>query len=181
MEEYQRLLDAMMAAGFSSRELGIIAESSMGTALDGVTQAKEPTEQAIALVQFAEHYGLLPSLRRAVLYTGADRPGLQNLLLGNNMESSGGKQIDNAIYERLLVQQKLDQLLTESQRNGQQLALVVQQQAQLAQQQQVFDRRLTVVENTAPKPITMSDRILFFMFAAVVIALFSYNFLGRLP
>lgn len=183
MGEYQRILDAMTAAGFSSRELGIIAETSMGTALDGVTQATEPNEQALALVQFAERYGLLPNLRRAVLYTGADRPALQNLLLGNDMESVSGRQQDSdGMYARLRMEAKLDRLIEEMQRNSQQLSLVIQQQAQLAQQQTLFDRRLSVVESAAPRPapVSTSDRVLFVLFAIILIGMFAYNIWGRM-
>lgn len=88
-------------------------------------------------------------------------------------------QDNDAIYVRVRMEAKLDRLIEEMQRNSQQLSLVVQQQAQLQQQQAQFDRRLSTVESAAPKPVSMSDRILFVMFAVALIIMFAYNILGR--
>lgn len=86
----------------------------------------------------------------------------------------------NALYERLRMEQKLDQLIVATQNNSQQLAQIVQQQAQMVQQQAQFDRRLTAVEGGGPKPLTTSDRILFVMFAIGLLLMFAYNLIGRM-
>ncbi|MBP8292559.1 MAG: hypothetical protein KAX65_07295 [Caldilineaceae bacterium] len=78
----------------------------------------------------------------------------------------------NALYERLRMEQKLDQLIAATQTNSQQLAQIIQQQAH-------FDRRLSAVETGGPKPLTTSDRILFVMFAIGLLLMFAYNLIGR--
>lgn len=78
----------------------------------------------------------------------------------------------NALYERLRMEQKLDQLIAATQNNSQQLAQIIQQQTH-------FDRRLSAVESGGLKPLTTSDRILFAMFAIGLLLMFAYNLISR--
>lgn len=160
----------MLAAGFTSRELGIIAESALGTSLDGITQEAEPQRQAIALIQFAEKHEMVRDLRRVVLYTGADRPALQNLLLSEDMTIASGSD-SSGNYIMLRVEAKLDQALAEQARQAALLSEVVRQQAQL-------DRRLYTVETSSPKPMQALDRMFLAILALLLVGMFAYNVLG---
>lgn len=177
MGEYQRLIDAMTAAGFSSRELGIIAESSMGTALDGVTQATDPVEQALALVQFADRYGLLANLRRAVLYTGADRPALQNLLLGE-FSMNGGDGQPNLTYIITNIDRKLDQVLTEQNRQAQTIAGVIQRQTDADRRQAEADRRIEKIEAGAVQKPSAIDRMVVLSMVVLMVGLLAFTVYG---
>ena len=179
----ETLASLVDAARLSTSQLENVAQSILGASITSISNASTPAEQARDMVTYARQYGLLRQVAAAIIYTGADRPGLQNLLLGDeHMESVGSKQQNSdEMYSRLRMEGKLDRLIEEMQRNSQQLSLVIQQQAQLAQQQQTFDRRLTIVESVAPKPITMSDKFLMVMFAIVLVAMLAYNIIGKLP
>lgn len=173
MTKPQRLLDVILAAGFTSRELGIIAERALGASLDGITQESEPQQQAIALVEFAEKHGMERELRSAVLSGGADRPALQNLLMGEHMTSqeSGERDNNQANYAMLRIESKLDQVLAEQARQS-------QQQAQMAQAQTQFDRRLYAVETAVQKPAPAVDKLAVLVLAVVLAAMFLYTVLG---
>lgn len=75
------------AARLSTAQLDRISGSVLGTALINISDASTPTRQAADMVAYAETYGLMNELAAALLYTGADRPGLQNLLLGDGMST----------------------------------------------------------------------------------------------
>lgn len=178
MGEYQRLLDAMTAAGFTSRELGIIAETSMGTTLDGVTQATDPAEQALALVQFAERYGLLANLRRAVLYTGADRPALQNLLLGGESSMNGGDGQPNLTYIITNIDRKLDQVITEQNRQAQTIAGVIQRQVDTDRRQAESDQRIKELQAGAVQKSSGIDRIIVLSMVMLMVGLLAFTIYG---
>lgn len=71
------------AARLSTAELERISQSTLGTALGQISSASTPAQQAADMSAYAVQYGLVRELAAALLYTGADRPGLQNLLLGD--------------------------------------------------------------------------------------------------
>lgn len=166
----------MLAAAFTSRELGIIADSVLGTSLDGITQETDPQQQAISLIQFAEKHEMVRDLRRAVLYTGADRPAMQNFLLGEDMTSQGSSERDNsqANYAMLRIESKLDQVLAEQ-------ARISQAQTQMAQMQAHMDRRLYTVESTIQKPTPTIDKALVWLLAIVLVTMFIYTIIGIRP
>lgn len=76
------------AAKLSTPQLERIAQSILGTSLVTLSNASTPTAQAKDLITYAVQYDLVRELAAALLYTGADRPGLQNLLLDKNMQHS---------------------------------------------------------------------------------------------
>ena len=78
------ILRAMVdSARLSTAELERITQTVMGAALSSISNHSTPAEQAQDLIAYAAQYGLTYKLAAALLYTGADRPGLLNLLFGN--------------------------------------------------------------------------------------------------
>lgn len=71
------------AAKLSTAQLERISQTVFSTALGEVSGASTPAQQAADMVAYAAQYDLTEKLAGALLYTGADRPGLQNLLLGS--------------------------------------------------------------------------------------------------
>lgn len=71
------------AARLSTAQLEGISQTVLQTALRNVSNANEPAGQVKDMIAYAAQYGLVRELAAALLYTGADRPGLQNLLLGD--------------------------------------------------------------------------------------------------
>lgn len=82
------LLALVDAARLSTAQLERISQTVMGTALSEMSNASTPAQQAHDLIAYARQYGLLDKLAAGLLYTGADRPGLQNLLLGDGMTTN---------------------------------------------------------------------------------------------
>ena len=72
------------AARLSTPQLETICQSVLGASVTSISSASLPAEQARDMVTYARQYGLLRELAAAIIYTGADRAGLQNLLLGND-------------------------------------------------------------------------------------------------
>lgn len=118
------------------------------------------------MVTYAKQYGLLRQLAAAIIYTGADRAGLQNLLLGEDMEQAGSKQQDSNTYIMLRIENKVDNISLRLDNFEQRMRTVEATQAAAAQ---------------TPKPVSASDRALFIMFAVILIVMFTYNIIGRLP
>lgn len=111
------------------------------------------------MVTYAKQYGLLRQLAAAIIYTGADRAGLQNLLLGDeNMVSTDDKR-DNNTYIMLRIENKVDNISVRL---------------------DSFEQRMRAVESAQVAkpmvtPVSTSDRIMFAMFAVILLALFVYN------
>lgn len=119
------------------------------------------------MVNYAKQYGLLRQLAAAIIYTGADRAGLQNLLLGDeNMESAGDKRQDNNTYIMLRIENKVDNISLRLDNFEQRMRTVEAAQVAAAQ---------------SPKPVSASDRAIFVMFAVILAAMLAYNIIGRLP
>lgn len=118
------------------------------------------------MVTYAKQYGLLRQLAAAIIYTGADRAGLQNLLLGEDMEQAGSKQQDSNTYIMLRIENKVDNISLRLDNFEQRMRTVEAAQTAAAQ---------------TPKPVSASDRALFIMFAVILIVMFTYNIIGRLP
>lgn len=94
----EKRLSAMAdAARFSTAELENIAQNVLGTALTNLTQASTPAEQAKDMITYAVQYDVLEKIASAFMYTGADRPGLQNLLFGNGMTIQTDDQHNTAV------------------------------------------------------------------------------------
>lgn len=79
------LIALVDAARLSTAQLERISQVVFGTALSEMSNASTPGQQAHDLITYAKQYDLLDKLAAGLLYTGADRPGLQNLLLGHEM------------------------------------------------------------------------------------------------
>jgi hypothetical protein len=71
------------AARLSTPQLESICQSVLGASITSISSASAPADQARDMVTYAKQYGLQRQLAAAIIYTGADRAGLQNLLLGN--------------------------------------------------------------------------------------------------
>jgi len=150
----------------------------MGTALDGVTQASEPAEQALALVQYADRYGLLANLRRAVLYTGADRPALQNLLLGGEPVLSNDNSQPSLTYIITNMDRKLDQVITEQNRQAQITASVIQRQTDGERRQAEADRRIEKVEAATTQKPSQIDRMIVLSMVLLMVGLLAFTVYG---
>lgn len=156
-----RLLAAMLAAAFTSENLGSIAQTVLGTSLGAITDKSDPAGQAIALIDFAERYELVRELAASVLYNGADRPALQNFLLGDDVTNTGDGQHDgNLSYAMLRIESKLDQVLAEQARQ---------------------DRRLSAVETAVQKPTPAIDRAFVLLLALLLAGMFAYTAIGLRP
>jgi len=85
------------AAKLSTNQLENIAQRVLGTSLSTLSSASTPAQQAKDMITYAVQYGLMTELASALLYTGADRPGLQNLLFGNGMSIQTDEQRNTAV------------------------------------------------------------------------------------
>lgn len=147
------------AARLSTPQLESIAQSVLGASITSISNASTPAGQARDMVTYAKQYGLLRQLAAAIIYTGADRAGLQNLLLGDeNMVSTDDKR-DNNTYIMLRIENKVDNISVRL---------------------DSFEQRMRSVEaaqaaKPATTPVSTSDRIMFAMFAVILLALFVYN------
>lgn len=147
------------AAKLSTPQLERIAQSVLSVSLSELSHASTPAQQARDLITYAVQYDMVRELAAALLYTGADRPGMQNLLLGSDMESVGGKQQDSNTYIMLRIENKVDNISLRLDN---------------------FEQRMRSVEATqaakpTTTPVSTSDRIMFAMFAVILLALFVYN------
>lgn len=155
------------AARLSTPQLESIAQSVLGASVTSISNASTPSGQARDMVNYAKQYGLLRQLAAAIIYTGADRAGLQNLLLGDeNMESAGDKRQDNNTYIMLRIENKVDNISLRLDNFEQRMRTVEAAQSAAAQ---------------SPKPVSASDRAIFVMFAVILAAMLAYNIIGRLP
>ena len=161
------------ASKFSSAQLDRIANSVLGASLSSISNESMPERQAQDMIAYAKQYDLLRELAAAFLYTGADKPGLQNLLLGEHIgEHMSAVSGDSSNYIMLRVEAKLDQAIAEQARQAALLAEVVRQQTH-------FDRRLYTVESSAPKPMQAIDRMFLAILAILLVGMFAYNVIGN--
>ena len=144
------------AARLSTPQLESIAQGVLGASVTSISNASTPSGQARDMVTYAKQYGLLRQLAAAIIYTGADRAGLQNLLLGDeNMESAGDKRQDNNTYIMLRIENKVDNI-----------SLRIDN----------FEQRMRTMEAAqAAKPVSMSDRAMVVLLAIIMIAMLAYN------
>lgn len=172
----ENVLQALASASkFSTAQLDRIANGVLGASLTSISNESMPERQAQDMIGYAKQYDLLRELAAAFLYTGADKPGLQNLLLGENMTmASSDQQSNNGTYIMLRMEAKLDQALAEQARIAAQVAEVARQQAQ-------FDRRLYTIEAVAQRPMPTMDRAMVFLMAIAMLAMFAYNIIGIRP
>ena len=85
------------AARLSTPQLESICQSVLGASVTSISSASLPAQQARDMVTYARQYGLLRELAAAIIYTGADRAGLQNLLLGNEIGMEDGRSNNVAL------------------------------------------------------------------------------------
>lgn len=86
------------ASRLSTAQLDRIAHSVLGGALATISNASTPEQQALDMIEYAHQYDLTRELAAAFLYTGADKPALQNLLLGReNMEDTRPQNVNVAL------------------------------------------------------------------------------------
>lgn len=82
----ENALNAMAEASrFSNAQLDRICQRVFGSGLVYISQASLPAEQAKDMVTYAKQYDLLTELAAVFLELGSDKPGVQNLLLGDKM------------------------------------------------------------------------------------------------
>lgn len=152
------------AARLSTPQLESVAQSVLGASVAQISNASTPAGQAKDMVTYAKQYGLLRQLAAAIIYTGADRPGMQNLLLGDEHMEQGGKQSDGNTYIMLRIENKVDNISLRLDNFEQRMRTVEAAQA---------------TQSVRPVAVSTSDRILFVLFAALLIFLFAYNIWGR--
>lgn len=107
---YGALRAILMAAAFTPSELERICQAALGVSLSGLTADGDGTTQADALIAYAARYDLLRNLAATILDAAADRPGVQHLLLSDNMEQPQPQQNGNQQYAMLRIETKLDAL-----------------------------------------------------------------------
>ncbi len=163
----ESVLHALASASkFSTSQLNGISNSVLGTALTSISSESTPERQAQDMIEYARQYDLLRELAAAFLYTGADKPGLQNLLLGEDMEQASSKQQDSTTYIMLRIENKVDNISLRLDNFEQRMRTVEAAQFAAAQ---------------SSNPVSASDRAVFVMFAVILIAMLAYNIIGRLP
>lgn len=106
----QRLHDLLLACGFDPAQLERITQQSMGTGLDAITTASDPAERARAIVDYASRYGLVRELAATVLTAGADKPALQNVLLGDNMSLEDGRTTQNIALDLAKLESRVERM-----------------------------------------------------------------------
>ena len=107
---YGALRAILMAAAFTPSELERICQAALGVSLSGLMTDGDGTTQADALIAYAARYDLLRNLAATILDAAADRPGVQHLLLSDNMEQPQPQQNGNQQYTMLRIETKLDAL-----------------------------------------------------------------------
>ena len=160
----EHVLQALAGASkFSTAQLDRIANGVLGAPLANISNASIPERQAQDMIGYAKEYDLLRELAAAFLYTGADRPGLQNLLLGENMTiASGGDRVTNENYIMLRIESKVDNISLRLDNFEQRIRTIEATQATQATQ----------------RPMTTMDRLFLLFLAIVVVGMFAYNILG---
>ncbi len=151
------------ASKFSSAQLDRIANGVLGASLSNISNESMPERQAQDMIAYAKQYDLLRELAAAFLYTGADKPGLQNLLLGENMTmASGGDRGNSENYIMLRIESKVDNISLRLDN---------------------FEQRVRTIEavqatQTTQRPMTTMDRLFMLSLAILVVGMFAYNILG---
>ena len=107
---YGALRAILMAAAFTPTELERICQAALGVSLSGLTTDGDGTTQADALIAYATRYDLLRNLAATILDAAADRPGVQHLLLSDNMEQQPTPPNGNYQYNLLRIEAKLDSM-----------------------------------------------------------------------
>lgn len=142
------------AARLSTPQLESVAQTVLGASITSISNASTPASQARDMVTYAKQYGLLRQLAAAIIYTGADRAGLQNLLLGDDMESAGDKRQSDT-YIMLRIENKVDNISLRLDN---------------------FEQRMRSVEAAqAAKPVSTSDRALVVLLTLIMLAMLTYN------
>ena len=160
----ENVLQALAGASkFSTAQLDRIANGVLGASLANISNASIPERQAQDMIGYAKQYDLLRELAAAFLYTGADKPGLQNLLLGENMTiSSSGDRGNSENYIMLRIESKVDNISLRLDN---------------------FEQRVRTLEavqatQTTQRPMTTMDRLFMLSLAILVVGMFAYNILG---
>ena len=160
----ENVLQALAGASkFSTAQLDRIANGVLGASLANISNASIPERQAQDMIGYAKQYDLLRELAAAFLYTGADKPGLQNLLLGENMTiSSSGDRGNSENYIMLRIESKVDNISLRLDN---------------------FEQRVRTIEavqatQTTQRPMTTMDRLFMLSLAILVVGMFAYNILG---
>ena len=160
----ENVLQALAGASkFSTAQLDRIANGVLGASLANISNESMPERQAQDMIGYAKQYDLLRELAAAFLYTGADKPGLQNLLLGENMTiSSSGDRGNSENYIMLRIESKVDNISLRLDN---------------------FEQRVRTLEavqatQTTQRPMTTMDRLFMLSLAILVVGMFAYNILG---
>ena len=163
----EHVLQALAGASkFSTAQLDRIANGVLGAPLANISNASIPERQAQDMIGYAKEYDLLRELAAAFLYTGADRPGLQNLLLGENMTiASGGDRVTNENYIMLRIESKVDNISLRLDNFEQRVRTLEAVQA-------------TQTTQATQRPMTTMDRLFMLSLAILVVGMFAYNILG---
>ncbi len=149
------------ASRFSTAQLDNIANSVLSTHLASISNETTPDRQAQDMIAYARQYDLLRELAAAFLSTGADKPGLQNLILGENMTIASGDRGNSENYIMLRIESKVDNISLRLDNFEQRIRSVEAVQASQAQ-----------------SPMTNMDRLFLFSLAILVLGMFAYNILG---
>ena len=97
----------LLAAAFSQAQLEALCQTVFGASLTGISNSADPQEQADAIVEFAQQYGLIRELTDMILHNAANRPAVQNLLLSDDMDASATSTMQGE-FHRMNV--RVDQL-----------------------------------------------------------------------
>lgn len=101
----------LSAAAFTEVELDRLCNAVLGVSLSGITDSIDVRGRNRAIVQYAHQYGYLSELVASILDSAGDRPAVQNLIVGDDMEQSPNS--GNGNYNVLLLAAKMDRVLEE--------------------------------------------------------------------
>lgn len=163
-----RLYELLIAAGFTQAQLDSITQSALGTGLSAITTSAESAEMALAVIRFAERYGLIRELTATVLMAGADKPAIQNVLLDDNMSLEDGRTQQSTALDLVRLEGKVERL--------------AERVTDLANVVGTLSRAVQVQSNDNRQPIQLGGKamalILFAIAALVTVQISVLAFLG---
>lgn len=114
---WRALRALLIAAAFSPEQLAKVCQTAFGCDLAAITSAQDAAQQADAIIAYAVRYDLLRELADVVLSASADRPAVQNLLLSDDMQDSGGNGASSIPFQQR-IESRLDRIIETQAQQG---------------------------------------------------------------
>lgn len=175
----QSIRAVLLAAGFSAHQLRRISEHAFTTELPSLSATEDTGIMIDALVAHAERYDMLRELSAVVLEAAASSPAAQNMLFGDAVTGDGNAQAGNNLsYMLARLDGKVDQLLSDMQRQQREAEDMRRAQAALQQQVTAIDGRLSRYE---ARPTPWSARIAVAVMAIAMVIMAYWVLIGVRP